>query len=80
MVGIIGFETFTNSLETLFLFSLGGISFDCFDNPESVHVIKKQFNKFFLGTFAIMITLILLNFIIALLSETYSDMKQYAKS
>lgn len=72
------FSTDSQSWLTLFSASIGSFSFEMFDSPKMV--LSPSYGYYFLMAYLVITNVVLLNFIIAILSNTYSKLKDLSKA
>ncbi len=71
-----GFNTFPRTCQTLFASALGDFDLTEYDEPT----IRARISQAFMVVYLVVMTLTLLNFVIALLSDTYAFLKEEAKA
>jgi hypothetical protein len=72
---ITSFKSYEDSILTLYAYGLGGFDFGVFDEAQSTSPL---FGKIYLSFYLLFSLVLLLNFLIAILSDSYAALTQYS--
>lgn len=71
------FSSFTSTLSNLITYALGNISFSIYDSQDTQ---TKVIGYIYIIVFIILMVITLLNFVVAILSNTYTYLKDYSQA